>query len=53
MYHGSEEQGHQQRPCHQEEDDEDADDLIQGAFQPDDHLEGGEGDRDGEWQELL
>ena len=38
-YHGCEQQGHQQSPSNKQEDDEDANKLIQGTFQPHDHLE--------------
>lgn len=38
QYHSGEQQSHEQRPCDQEEDDEDADDFIQRSLQPHDHL---------------
>lgn len=37
-YHGGEQQSHEKGPGDQEEDDEDADDFIQRALQPHDHL---------------
>lgn len=37
-YHSGEQQSHEQGPCDQEEDDEDADDFIQRSLQPHDHL---------------
>lgn len=40
--HGGEQQSHEDGPCDQEEDDEDADDFVQRSLQP--HHDLGEGE---------
>lgn len=48
VYHSSEQEGHEECPCDQEKDDEDADEFIQRFLQPYDHLKRRGGDQERE-----